>query len=88
MIFANVLTDNKMLKEEIKDIFFQVFSNLDETDFSWGKEQKDYENWDSFAQLNLITFAEAKFNIEFSLDESIEIKSADDLLKSVQSHLS
>jgi len=77
-----------MLKEEIKDIFFQVFSNLDETDFSWGKEQKDYENWDSFAQLNLITFAEAKFNIEFSLDESIEIKSADDLLKSVQSHLS
>ena len=42
---------------------------------------------DSFAQLNLITFAEAKFNITFSLDESIEINSANDLLKSIQSHL-
>ncbi len=88
MVFANVLTDDGRLKEKIKDIFFEVFPNMNKIDFSWEKEQKDYENWDSFAQLNLITFAEAKFNIEFSLEESIEIKSPNDLLKSVQSHLS
>lgn len=82
------MTNDEKLKKRIKEIFFEVFSNLNNQDFSWEKEQKDYENWDSFAQLNLITFAEAKFNIEFSLDESIEIKSANDLLKSVQSHLS
>ena len=74
-------------KEIIKNIFFEVFSNLDKNDFSWEKEQKDYENWDSFAQLNIITFAESKFDISFSLDESIEIKSANDLLNCINSHL-
>ena len=85
-MFANVMNDDK-LKKIIKDIFFEVFPNLIEDNFSWKKEQNEYENWDSFAQLNLITFAEAKFDITFSLDESIEIKSANDLLKSIQSHL-
>lgn len=87
MIFANVLSNDEKLKGMIRDIFFEVFPNLVETEFSWEKEQKDYERWDSFAQLNLITFTEAKFNITFSLDESIDIKSANDLLKTVQLHL-
>ncbi|GBH35161.1 hypothetical protein NZNM25_19520 [Nitrosopumilus zosterae] len=85
-MFANVMSNDK-LKKMIKEIFFEIFPNLVEDDFAWGKKQNEYENWDSFAQLNLITFAEAKFNITFSLDESIEIKSANDLLKSIQSHL-
>ena len=72
----------------VKNIFFDAFPNLSETDFSWNKEQQDYENWDSFAQLNLITLAEAKFDISFTLDEAIEIKSPNDLLKSIISHLS
>ncbi len=76
------------IENSVKNIFFQAFSNLSENDFSWNKEQKDYENWDSFAQLNLVTLAEAKFDISFTLDESIEIKSANDLLECVRSHLS
>ncbi len=87
MIFANVLSTNKELMDAIKNIFFEVFPNLDETNFSWEKEQKDYDNWDSFTQLNLITLAEAKFDITFSLDESISIKSANDLLKTTKSQL-
>ncbi|WP_160289408.1 acyl carrier protein [Nitrosopumilus adriaticus] len=82
------MTSDGGLKEKIKDIFFEVFPNMNKNDFLWEKEQKDYENWDSFAQLNIITFAEAKFDIEFTLEESLEIKSPNDLLKSVQSHLS
>ena len=81
------MTSKSESKEIIENIFFEVFSNLDKNDFSWEKEQKDYENWDSFAQLNLITFAEAKFNISLTLEESIEIKSANDLLKTVKHHL-
>lgn len=77
---------NEEIKSIIKDIFFEVFPNLDEEKFIWEKEQKDYDGWDSFAQLNLITFTESKFNIEFSLEESIEIKSANDLLKCISSH--
>jgi acyl carrier protein len=87
LIFANVLTNEDELKNKIEDIFYDVFPNLDKSDFLWDKEQKDYKNWDSFAQLNLITFTESKFDITFTLDESIDIKSANDLLKSVKSHL-
>ena len=75
------------IKDEIKKIFFEVFQNINEQDFSWGKQQKDFESWDSFAQLNLITLLEAKFDISFSLDESIEIKSANELFECVKSHL-
>jgi len=76
------------VEKSVKNIFFEAFLNLSESGFGWNKEQKDYENWDSFAQLNLITLAEAKFDISFTLDEAIEIKSATDLLECVRSHLS
>ncbi len=78
---------DEKIKNDVKDIFFEVFPKLSENEFVWEKEQKDYENWDSFAQLNIITFAESKFDVSFSLDESIEIKSANDLLECINSHL-
>ena len=78
---------DEKIKTDVKNIFFEVFPKLSEDEFEWGKEQKDYDNWDSFAQLNIITFAESKFDITFSLDESIEIKSANDLLNCINSHL-
>jgi acyl carrier protein len=78
---------SEKIKNDVKDIFFEVFPKLSENEFVWEKEQKDYENWDSFAQLNIITFAESKFDVSFSLDESIEIKSANDLLECINSHL-
>ena len=60
---------------------------MNKNNFGWDKQQKDYENWDSFAQLNLITLSEAKFDISLSLDEAIEIKSANELLGCIKSHL-
>lgn len=87
MIAAGVLSNDSEVEGIIKNIFFEVFPNLSEAEFSWKKEQKDYDNWDSFAQLNLITFVESKFDITLSLEESIDIKSANDLLKCVRLHL-
>ena len=81
------MNTNIEIKDEVKKIFFTVFQNMSEQEFSWDKQQKDYENWDSFAQLNLITLAEAKFDILFSLDEATEIKSANELFESIKSHL-
>jgi len=81
------LNTNIEIKDEVKKIFFTVFQNMSEQEFSWEKQQKDFENWDSFAQLNLITLAEAKFDISFSLDEATEIKSANELFESIKSHL-
>ena len=87
MILADVLSNETEIRNIIKNIFFEVFPNLCEADFSWEKEQKDYPGWDSFAQLNLITLIESKFNITLSLEESIDIKSPNDLLEYTLSHL-
>ena len=81
------MNTNIEIKDEVKKIFFTVLQNMSEQEFSWEKQQKDFENWDSFAQLNLITLTEAKFDISFSLDEATEIKSANELFESIKSHL-
>ena len=81
------MNTNIEIKDEVKKIFFTVFQNMSEQEFLWEKQQKDFENWDSFAQLNLITLTEAKFDISFSLDEATEIKSANELFASIKSHL-
>jgi len=79
---------NKLdLETEIKNIFHEIFPNLSLSDFDWTKHQKDYENWDSFAQLHLIALTESKFNIEIGLEDSINFTSAQDLLECIKSLL-
>ena len=56
-------------------------------EFDWNKHQREYSNWDSFAQLHLIALAESKFNIEIDFDNSINFTSAKDLLECVKSLL-
>ena len=75
------------LEDKVKELFFEAFPALGELEFDWNKKQKDYAQWDSFAQLNLITLAESKFNINLTIDESISITSAKDLLDCIKSHL-
>ena len=75
------------LDDDVKKVFLETFPSLSESDFEWNKTQKDYENWDSFAQLNLITLAEAKFEITFSDDEVTSISSAKNLLECIKSHV-
>ena len=74
------------LKSEIKKIFFNVFPNLTDDDFDWKKHQSGYDDWDSFAQMQLITATESKFKIKFDIDDVIAITCANDLLKFVESH--
>tara|TARA_B100000953_G_scaffold250590_1_gene213209 strand:+ start:474 stop:707 length:234 start_codon:yes stop_codon:yes gene_type:complete len=75
------------LDDDVKKIFLETFPTLSESDFHWDKTQKDYENWDSFAQLNLITLAEAKFEITLSDDDISSISSAKNLLDCIKSHI-
>ncbi len=74
------------IENEIKNIFFEVFPTLTEYEFNWEKKQNDYDNWDSFAQLNIITLIESMFNIIISDDESLSIKSAEDVVNLVKRH--
>ncbi len=75
------------IDDDVKKVFLETFPSLSESDFEWSKTQKVYENWDSFAQLNLITLAEAKFEITFSDDEVTSISSAKNLLECIKSHI-
>ena len=74
------------IETEIKKIFFEIFPELNESNFDWKKSQRDYDDWDSFSQLNLLTLVESKFNIAISDNESISIQSAEDLLNVVKRH--
>jgi len=75
------------LDDDVKKIFLETFPLLTESDFDWEKIQNNYEDWDSFAQLNLITLTEAKFEINFSDDEITSINSAKSLLEIIKSKL-
>lgn len=72
------------LEDSIKEIFFQTFPTFKKSDFNWDLSQINMDEWDSFAHLNLITLVESKFNIEFSIDETISIQSLKILLKLVE----
>lgn len=75
------------LDDNVKKIFFEIFPLLSESDFDWEKTQNNYDDWDSFAQLNLITLVEAKFEITLSDDEITSINSAKTLLYIIKSKI-
>ena len=77
---------NNNLEDNIKTIFLDTFPNMKENEFDLDKRQEEYENWDSFAHLNLITMAESKFGINLSIDDATSIISARNLLDRVKSY--
>jgi len=80
------LTSNN-LEDDIKAIFLDTFPDMKENEFDLDKKQEEYENWDSFAHLNLITMAESKFGINLSIDDATSIISARNLLDRIKSHI-
>ena len=75
------------LEDDIKTIFLDTFPDMKENEFDLDKKQEEYENWDSFAHLNLITMAESKFGINLSIDDATSIISARNLLDRIKSHI-
>ena len=80
------MTSNN-LEDDIKAIFLATFPDMKEGEFDLDKKQEEYENWDSFAHLNLITMAESKFGINLSIDDATSIISARNLLDRIKSHI-
>jgi len=74
------------VEDEVKKLFFEVFPMMPKGEFDWNKKQKEYENWDSFAHLHIITLAEERFNITLSMDESVSLDSAKRLVDFIRSH--
>ena len=78
---------NYIMENKIKEIFFDVFSNLNDENFDWNAKQEDYLNWDSFAHLELMTSTQTKFNIKISPEDALSIRTALDLSKLVESRI-
>ena len=74
----------KMTNEDkIKEIFVKIFPEIVD-DFDLNREQEDYENWDSFAHVNLVSEIEDQFNVELETDEIISISSAKSALELIK----
>jgi len=76
-----------MLKMKLKKIFLGVFSEINDFEFNWDTHFTEYENWDSFMHLTLVSKIEKKFNIQFDFDDSINLSSAADFVKLIHKML-
>lgn len=76
--------DPSLIEQQIKIIFLDVFQEINESSFDWNKEQNDYENWDSFAHLRIVSDLEEKFNIQLEIDDFVYIRSASGFLKIIK----
>ncbi len=75
------------VEEKTKAIFLNVFPEINESSFDWNKEQSDYENWDSFAHLRIVTEIEEKFGITLEMDDFVYIKNAIGFLKIIKENI-
>lgn len=72
--------------EKIQPIFKDVFDdeNLVVTEKTVAA---DVEDWDSFAQMQIVMGIEDMFGIKFSTDEVTEFKNVGDVIKAIERHI-
>ena len=77
--------DTSQVDEQLKAIFLDVFqAELSDSTFDWEKQQNDYENWDSFGHLRIVSEIEEKFGIKLDIDDVIYITSASGFRKIIK----
>ena len=76
--------DPSLVDEQLKAIFLDVFQEINESSFDWNKEQNDYENWESFAHLRIVSEIEEKFDIQLEIEDFVYIRNALGFLKIIK----
>ena len=77
--------DPPQVDEQLKAIFLDVFqAELSDSTFDWERQQNDYENWDSFGHLRIVSEIEEKFGIKLDIDDIIYITTASGFLKIIK----
>ena len=72
--------------EKIQPIFRDFFDD-EELTVTETTTAADVEDWDSFAQMQIVMAIEAMFGIKFSTDEVTEFKNVGDVVKAIENHL-
>lgn len=71
------------VKDELQDIFRDVFDD-EELDLSEETTAKDIEDWDSFAQIQLIIAIEKHFNVHFQVHEVSALKNVGEMIRLIE----
>ncbi len=72
--------------EELRDMFKAVFDDED-LEITPEMTARDYEDWDSLAQIQLIVEAERRFGVKFTTQEMNGLKNVGDFAKLIEGKL-
>jgi acyl carrier protein len=74
--------DQTTILNQLQDIFIDVFDD-DEITISRNTNSKDIKNWDSVAQVMLISAIEKKFAVRFTGSEIVQLQCVGDLIDTI-----
>ena len=80
------MTSNN-LEDDIKAIFLDTFPDMKEDEFDLDTKQEEYENWDSFAHLRIVSEIEEKFDIKLDIEDFVYISDASGFLKIIKNKI-
>lgn len=75
--------NNTEILTELEDIFDDIFMDAD-IDFSESLSSDDIEEWDSLAQIRLLTTVEQRFGVKFDVEQIDELKSVQALVTAIK----
>ena len=71
------------VRDKLNGIFQEVFKD-DDIQIKPETTANDVEGWDSFSHVTLIVAIETRFNIKFSLKETMSFKNVGDMMKCIE----
>ena len=71
------------VRDKLNGIFQEVFKD-ESIQIKPGMTANDIEGWDSFSHVTLIVAIEIRFNIKFSLKETLSFKDIGDLMRCIE----
>jgi acyl carrier protein len=72
------------LDESLSELICEVLEYTGEVKL--GMIRADFDKWDSLKQVLLVDALESKYDIQFSIDEMMEIQGVDDIVKVLIRH--
>jgi len=74
------------IKKDLQEIFRDVFDD-DDLELTAETTANDIEDWDSFAQIQLVVAIEKYFNIHFQVDEVGSLKNVGEMIQLIDKRM-
>ncbi len=68
------------VEQKIKEIFLNIFPELSFENYDPKKNQEEYQDWDSFSHMELVSGIENDLGVSLEMDEIVEVKNAQDFV--------